>query len=177
MQPSVEVNIQFEASIESNIESDQPLLPLIQEIATQDWQKWFERWIESQNLSLSPINTYSLGLRFTDDREMQHFNATFRHQDKATDVLAFASLERAGLPPVIWETQPLELGDIIISVETAVRQSREQKHSILQETAWLACHGLLHLLGWDHPTSEELRLMMDEQTRLLSYFELLINVN
>ncbi|NJN23815.1 MAG: rRNA maturation RNase YbeY, partial [Acaryochloridaceae cyanobacterium RL_2_7] len=82
--------------------------------------------------------------------------------------LAFASLEREALPPEIWNSQPIELGDIIISVETADRQAQEQNHSLKQEIAWLASHGLLHLLGWDHPDPERLEEMLTQQHQLLT---------
>lgn len=145
-------------------------------MADQQWHQWFETWIGALQPNLSPINAYALGLRLTDDARMQHFNATFRHIDQPTDVLAFASLECEALPPEIWDSQPLELGDIIISVETAHRQAQEQQHSLTQEILWLASHGLLHLLGWDHPTSVQLNEMLLEQQKLLSQVGLLYEV-
>ena len=137
-------------------------------ITSPEWQQWFTQWLEEMHPELSPIQSYALSLRLTLDKEMKHFNGTFRHIDKATDVLAFASLEREALPPEIWESQPMELGDIIISVETADRQAREQGHSIKKEVAWLASHGLLHLLGWDHPDDESLEQMLAQQSKLLA---------
>jgi probable rRNA maturation factor len=61
--------------------------------------------------------------------------------------------------------EPLYLGDIIISVETAQKQA--QGHSLAQELAWLAAHALLHFLGWDHPTEAELLTMLQKQSELL----------
>ena len=70
--------------------------------------------------------------------------------------------QRAALPG------PLELGDIVISVETAARQAREHDHPLERELRFLASHGLLHLLGWDHPDEESLAAMLERQERLLA---------
>ena len=48
----------------------------------------------------------------------------------------------------------------MISVNTAQRQAQQQGHSLPTELAWLATHGLLHLLGWDHPDEESLMQML-----------------
>ncbi|MEM9137447.1 MAG: rRNA maturation RNase YbeY [Cyanobacteria bacterium P01_F01_bin.42] len=136
-------------------------------IAACQWESWFKAWLTTLELNLSPIESYSLSLRLTDDERIQHFNSTFRHVNRPTDVLAFASLEREGMPSQIWKSMPLELGDIVISVETALRQAPEHEHSLPQEMAWLASHGLLHLLGWDHPDAQQLKTMLHKQDQLL----------
>jgi probable rRNA maturation factor len=84
-------------------------------------------------------------------------------------VLAFAALEVnfPQLPEEFSELEPLYLGDIIISVETAQRQSEQQNHSLDKELVWLAAHGFLHLLGWDHPDEESLLKMLAQQEVLL----------
>ncbi|MEO1402467.1 MAG: rRNA maturation RNase YbeY [Cyanobacteria bacterium J06635_1] len=137
------------------------------------WKGWFEQWLmallpQLSSLQLSPINAYELSLMLTDDTGIQQLNQTYRHQDKPTDVLAFAALETA-LPghQDIYQQMPLNLGDIVISVDTAVRQAAEQGHPVKQELTWLASHGLLHLLGWDHPDESSLQGMLAEQTTLL----------
>jgi probable rRNA maturation factor len=62
----------------------------------------------------------------------------------------------------------LELGDIVISLETAARQAPEHGHSLEQELLFLASHGLLHLVGWDHPDDASLAAMLARQERLLA---------
>ena len=80
-------------------------------------------------------------------------------------MLSFAALD--DLPEDL--AQPsLELGDIIISVDTAERQAREHGHSLLHELRWLLSHGLLHLLGWDHPDEVSLERMLHQQEQLLA---------
>lgn len=110
---------------------------------------------------------YELSLRLTDDGEIKTFNRQYRQQDCSTDVLAFAALE-ANIPQVSELNEPLYLGDIIISLDTALEQARSQNHSLTIELAWLASHGLLHLLGWDHPDEDSLAKMLACQRNLLS---------
>lgn len=155
------------------IETVQALDSSTAQLTLETYQIWFERWLKAlaPQLSpthLSPINAYELSLVLTDDAGIQQLNRAYRHQDKPTDVLAFAALETA-LPGCkdIYQQMPLNLGDIIISVETTVRQAGEQGHSIRKELAWLATHGLLHLLGWDHPDEASLEAMLTQQTTLL----------
>ena len=87
-----------------------------------------------------------LGLRFTDDGTIADLNSAWRQKTGPTDVLSFAALDDAGN----WMEGPsIELGDIVVSLETARRQAQEQGHSLQRELRWLVSHGLLHLLGWD----------------------------
>ncbi len=82
----------------------------------------------------------------------------------ATDVLSFAALEGDFLPP---SSDALELGDIFVSVETAVRQASFYDQSLGQELRWLVSHGILHLLGWDHSCPESLSHMLTLQEELI----------
>ena len=59
------------------------------------------------------------------------------------------------------------MGDIIISLDTAAKQAQTQKHSVIVELAWLASHGLLHLVGWDHSDNASLIRMLKKQEYLL----------
>jgi len=132
-------------------------------LSEQTWQDYFQAWLLMLQPD-SPMQGYELSLRLTDDAQMQNLNRVYRHQDRPTDVLAFAALEvEAPQPPA----EPIYLGDLVISVETAQRQAQEQQHTLQQELAWLAVHGLLHLLGWDHPDEGSLQQMLQEQERLM----------
>jgi probable rRNA maturation factor len=134
---------------------------------------WSQIWLESLSDSLPPAVGYEFTVRLTGDREIQQFNAQYRQQDKPTDVLSFATLE-INLPAIaIEEDEPLYLGDILISVETAQRQALERGHSLDHELGWLMTHGLLHLLGWDHPDDEHLEQMLSQQETLLKLTGLL----
>jgi probable rRNA maturation factor len=133
-------------------------------ISSETWESWFRHWLEVLHLDLSPIQAYELSLRLTNNAEIQALNAQYRQKDQPTDVLAFAALE-VNSPRLEAIAEPLYLGDIIISVETAQVQARG--HSLEQELAWLAAHALLHLLGWDHPTEDQLLVMLQKQSWLL----------
>ncbi|MHB1318405.1 MAG: rRNA maturation RNase YbeY [Anaerolineae bacterium] len=94
-----------------------------------------------------------VSITLVDDAAIQALNRDYRNVDAPTDVLSFATLEGDGF--VVPEGLPLELGDVIISYETAVRQAHEMGHSPLEELALLTIHGCLHLAGLDHSTPEE----------------------
>jgi probable rRNA maturation factor len=132
------------------------------------WQDWFKSWLNDPNLVLPEALGYEMSLRLTDDREIRELNRQYRQKNQPTDVLAFAALE-AQLPsnPHLLAEEPLYLGDVIISVETAQKQARELNHSLVYELAWLAAHGCLHLLGWDHPDDISLTKMLAQQDYLL----------
>jgi probable rRNA maturation factor len=133
------------------------------------WFNWFQDWLQTPGLGLPPGDTYELSLRLTGDAEIQALNAQFRQLDKPTDVLSFAAME-VDFPQVADNSldSAIYLGDIIISVDTAARQAPEHGYSLRKELAWLASHGLLHLLGWDHPNEVSLLLMLDRQASLLA---------
>lgn len=144
-------------------------------IDDRTWQKWFECWLESLSSQLPPAASYELSLRLTDDAEIQALNSQYRQQNKPTDVLAFAALETDVPQSEELRSLPLYLGDIAISIDTASKQAQQQAHSLMTELAWLAAHGLLHLLGWDHPDEESLLEMLEQQTLLLRIVGLDVN--
>lgn len=145
------------------------------QIAVETWETWFKRWLEILQPNIPPAQGYELSLRLTDDQEIQALNSQYREQNKPTDVLAFAALELDCPQPVEMRSLPLYLGDIVISVNTALRQAQQQGHTLKTELAWLATHGLLHLLGWDHPDEDSLTQMLNQQYILLQLIGIAIN--
>lgn len=90
-----------------------------------------------------------VGLRVTDDARVQALNRAFRGVDAPTDVLSFADDSEPG----IFVAQPgavRYLGDIAISYQRVLEQAAAYGHSPARELAYLAAHGALHLLGYDH---------------------------
>lgn len=164
----VEVSVQERYSTPSELEGVD-VESFAGAISTQTWQAWFSQWLEILQPDLPEAEGYELTLRLVSDREIQILNAQYRHKNQPTDVLAFASLEvnSPQLPPEIQAAEPLYLGDLVISVETAERQARQYGHSQTVELAWLAAHGFLHLLGWDHPDEARLEAMLAQQVVLL----------
>jgi probable rRNA maturation factor len=134
-------------------------------IEEDKWRSWFEKWLSLVDHNLDSEKEYEISLILTDDQEIQQLNYQFRRKNQPTDVLAFAALEDEF--PTTDTVDSIPLGDIIISVETAKKQAQTQKHSLSIELAWLASHGFLHLLGWDHPDDQSLIAMLTEQQKLL----------
>jgi probable rRNA maturation factor len=145
----------------------------IDAITPETWENWFEHWLEMLQ-PLPPAPSYEIALRLTDNKEIQQLNAQYRHQDRPTDVLAFAALE-VNSPQTAFDI-PLYLGDIIISIDTAKQQAQQQNHPLSTELAWLSAHGLLHLLGWDHPDDESLGRMLSKQVLLLKAIGISIDI-
>ena len=134
------------------------------------WQSWIQQWLKC--LATTKVaRDCELSLRLTSDRQIQIFNQRYRSLNRPTDVLAFAATESdLTLPSELDE--PLYLGDILISLDTAATQAIEQQHSLQVELAWLASHGLLHLLGWDHPDDVSLQQMLQQQSELVRVLNL-----
>lgn len=143
------------------------------------WHQHLSAWLQRLQQDLPThlrASSYSLGLAFCDDAEMAKLNSHWRSQEGPTDVLAFAALDEPFPQPPApsapeedgAESEPLELGDIVICRDTARRQASSYGHSPAQELLFLASHGLLHLLGWDHPDEASLAAMLAKQADLLS---------
>ena len=137
------------------------------------WESTLRLWLQhliaaggdSAPTELQSCEEICLGLQFVDDAQITDLNARWRNKPTATDVLSFSALE-ADMP--LDNCPSLELGDIIVSVPTAERQALEQNHSLEQELCWLVSHGLLHLLGWDHPDEARLATMLQCQEQLVA---------
>ena len=107
----------------------------------------------------------------TDD-EIHALNRDYRNVDRATDVLSFALDEDGGEPELVGGPEVHLLGDIIISAETAARQAEEFGHGLERETVYLAVHGLLHLLGYDHMQEEDKAIMRAKEEEALREIKL-----
>nr|WP_289036732.1 rRNA maturation RNase YbeY [uncultured Allobacillus sp.] len=118
-------------------------------------------------------NDAELSVTIVDNETIQEINKQYRDKDQPTDVISFA-LEEHGEEEIEirGDDLPRHLGDIIISVEKANEQAKEYGHSFDRELGFLAVHGFLHLLGYDHMTTEEEKEMMERQDHLLDDFGL-----
>jgi len=116
-----------------------------------------------QGLADEGISTEEVSVLITTDAEIQRLNNRFRGINKPTDVLSFPQYKsRAQIPQ-----NAENLGDIIISLPRAEAQAAEFGHSLRRELAFLAAHGLLHLLGYDHEGEGE-QQMFRRQEELLT---------
>lgn len=109
-----------------------------------------------------------------DDEEIHRINKEQRDIDKPTDVLSFPMLFFDENGDIIDSDYDMDgdfviLGDIVISAERAMEQAEEYGHSFKREMAFLTVHSMLHLLGYDHVTSEEdEKVMFQRQEEILS---------
>lgn len=114
-------------------------------------------------------NHCEVSVTFTDNEGIHELNKKFREVDKPTDVLSFPLFDFEGEtdePPV--DEIMSNLGDIVISLEKAKEQAEEYGHSFEREVAFLCVHSMLHLLGYDHETSEEDEVeMRSKQTEIM----------
>ena len=112
-------------------------------------------------------------------RAMRRLNRESRNIDRETDVLSFPYLNWEGAtpgdfttlaePPMVnMETGRILMGDIVISMHRAAQQAEEYGHSLLREVCFLAVHGALHLLGYDHITPEDDARMQEIAQKILS---------
>lgn len=112
-----------------------------------------------------------VSLSLSDDAELWELNRAYAGEDHATDVLSFSQRESALAPGAALRPgaapRPGELlGDIIISIETARRQAATAGHELGDELLHLSVHGLCHLLGYDHGSPEEERVMFGYEALL-----------
>ena len=108
-----------------------------------------------------------IGIELTDDETIHELNRDYKGVDRPTDVLSFPVDEGEqiiGIPDG-------HLGDIMISVETAARQAEELGHSVEREIFFLAIHGTLHILGYDHMCPEDEEIMLSKQRQILELSE------
>lgn len=105
-------------------------------------------------------------LSFVNDAEIRRLNRRWRGRNKATDVLSFGYKKSV---PVGGRGRGVvrELGDVIISVQTARRQAKSAGRTLQAEVSLLLVHGFLHLLGYDHAVRRQEDLMFGLQQEIL----------
>lgn len=106
-----------------------------------------------------------LSILFTDDEQIAQLNRQYLGKKGPTNVLAFPM--KSGADPLFESSM---LGDVVVSVDTALKESKELKESIEDTIDRLLLHGVLHLLGYDHEKSElEAERMKNEEKRLVLF--------
>ncbi|CAD7359625.1 MULTISPECIES: rRNA maturation RNase YbeY [Staphylococcus] len=134
-------------------------------------------WYEQINALLDYARTEEgineeaeLSVTFADKDEIQAINREYRDKDRVTDVISFAFEEQEDIFEGM--EMPRILGDIIICTDVAQEQAQQYNHSFERELGFLALHGFLHLLGYDHMSEEEERIMFGRQKEILEGFGL-----
>lgn len=108
------------------------------------------------------LNSADMTIRIVDKNEMAHLNATYRHKNKPTNVLSFPLT----IPSHIPLSYPL-LGDVIICAEIVNLEAQEQHKSSHAHWAHMVIHGVFHLLGFDHKTNREAKIMESLETKTM----------
>ena len=118
--------------------------------------------IEKENLE-----NVSFNVIVVDNEYIHELNKNYRNIDRETDVITFALEDET---TIIIPDEERILGDIYISIDKAREQAKEYGHSLLRELSFLAVHGFYHLLGYDHMTPEEEKVMFQKQEEVLENY-------
>ncbi|MDR4948632.1 rRNA maturation RNase YbeY [Neobacillus cucumis] len=114
-----------------------------------------------------------VSITFVSNQRIQEINRDYRDKDTPTDVISFAMEELGeGEVELSGMDMPRVLGDIIISIPRAKEQAEDYGHSFERELGFLAVHGFLHLLGYDHMTEEDEKEMFTLQKEILNEYGL-----
>jgi len=117
-------------------------------------------------LKYQKIENAIFNIIIVDEETIQNINREYRGKDSITDVISFALEDDESFI----ETDFRILGDIYICLNRAKSQAKEYEHSFLREISFLTIHGLLHLLGYDHMTLEDEKVMFTLQEMILDEY-------
>ena len=109
----------------------------------EEWMKALTSELKKRKVLNSNKSKAELALVFLEKKPAQKINKEFRGKDYATDVLSFESMD------------PSSLGELVMCPEVLKRQAKEHGLSFQKELGYMLLHGVLHLLGYDHETSEK----------------------
>ena len=125
-----------------------------------DYVKYVVKELELSNCEFNII--------IVDNEKIHEINKEYRNIDRETDVISFALEDNED---IIYDDFRL-LGDIYISIDRVISQAKDYGHSELREICFLATHGILHLLGYDHMEPEDEKEMFDLQNKLLDGYNI-----
>ena len=125
-----------------------------------------EKVLESA-IKKEKLENVNFNLIIVDNPYIHELNKMYRKIDRETDVITFALEDEDTL---ILPGEERILGDIYISIDKAKQQAEEYGHSFLREISFLAVHGFYHLLGYDHATPEEEKVMFQKQEEVLDSY-------
>ena len=129
----------------------------------EEIREYVQKVLEKEYESEAPVY---MSLLFTGNDEIQVINREYRDKDQPTDVISFAYHETEDFDIGPYDT----LGDIVISLERVVEQSKEYNHSDKRELFYVLTHGILHLLGYDHIEEEDKKEMRAKEEEILGSF-------
>lgn len=118
-----------------------------------------------------------------DEESIRQINREQREIDKVTDVLSFPMIsyemagDFSGLEEDMDNFEPESgealLGDIVLCIPRVKQQAMEYGHSEMREFAFLICHSMLHLMGYDHMVEDEEKVMFSKQEEILNKLQIL----
>ncbi|MBN1037869.1 rRNA maturation RNase YbeY [Clostridium cagae] len=147
---------------------------------TNHLEKVIEFALKEEDVNISS----EISLLFVDNEEIREINNETRNIDRATDVLSFPMLdypEKKVFKEVYTENDfseadfdgdDLVLGDVVLSLERALEQSKEYNHSYEREASYLVVHSVLHLLGYDHMEEEDKVKMRKREEEILTALDI-----
>ena len=133
----------------------------IEELDTVD--KVINYTLKRENISNAIFNVI-----IVDNKRIREINREYRKIDRETDVISFALEDNLNI-----ELPVRMLGDIYISIDKAREQALSYNHSLERELSFLAVHGLLHLLGYDHMNEEDEKIMFSRQEMILNELQII----
>lgn len=144
-------------------------LPDFQELSNKVMQKTIDFVQNHDEIDFLSLNkTISINLSLSNDENIHKLNLEFRNMDKPTNVLSFANIDDPFFEEQIQTDDIIELGDIMIALETMQREAKEKEISLHDHYCHLFIHGILHLLGFDHIEDDEAEYMEDFEVRILA---------
>ena len=117
-----------------------------------------------RTLKHEKIKAANFSIVFVSNEKIKDLNKNYRNIDKVTDVISFAFEDNN---KIVYNEVRL-LGEIYICIPKMIEQAKEYGHSETRELAFLTVHGLLHLLGYDHMTKDEEKIMFELQEKILN---------
>ncbi len=127
--------------------------------------------LEIFNIATEMINVnknISANITVVGRQKIRELNNQFRQVDRVTDVLSFPLYEKDEICDLLSENEDVvDIGDIVICKSRALEQAKEYGHSFEREFCFLALHGLLHLLGFDHIEKSDEKVMFSLQDKIL----------
>lgn len=142
------------------------------ELVKDEWYEQIEKLLNFAKQQEEINEDAELSITFVDKSEIQEINKMYRDKDKVTDVISFALEEDEPDIDMSEFDIPRVLGDIIICTDVAQEQSESYGHSFERELGFLALHGFLHLLGYDHMNEEDEKEMFGRQDAILNAYGL-----
>ena len=118
-----------------------------------------------RNVLKSEKNDKYFNIIFVASDRIRQINNDYRGIDKVTDVISFALMENQD---ELFMEAIDELGDVFICIERAIEQANDYNHSVEREMGFLAVHGYLHLIGYDHMNPEDEKIMFGRQDEILN---------